>query len=48
MLTRAAGRAANAPVPSLVERCGAYEYIRGIHGDLDRGLADRSDSEHEK
>ena len=48
MLNQAAGRAANTPVPSLVERGGAYEYIRGIHGDLNHGIADCSYSEHEK
>lgn len=48
MLNQAADRAADAPVPSLAERCGAYEYIRGIHGDLNRGIANCSYSEHEK
>ena len=48
MLTRAAGRACGHSVPSSAEGSGAYEYIRGIHGDLNRGATDRGSSESEK
>ena len=36
------------PVPSLAERGDYYEYIWGIHGDLNRGAADCGNSESEK
>ena len=36
------------PVPSLAEGGDYYEYIRGIHGDLDCVAADRSNSKFEK
>ena len=36
------------PVPSLAEGGDYYEYIRGIHGDLDCVAADCSNSESEK
>ena len=48
MFTKAADRAAVHPVPSLAERCGAYEYIWGINGDIDRGAADCGNPEFKK
>ena len=47
MLTWAAGDVLP-PASSLFEGGGAYEYIWGIHGYLNRGATDRGDSESEK
>ena len=48
MFTKAADRAAVHPVPSLAERCGAYEYIWRIHGYFNRGATDRGNSDSDK